>query len=82
MERWAEHFQELHSRENIVMDTVIESTANLPVMQEFDDPPSVIKLQERMAFHQKSSRLERPLFSTTCTRSFYSAGKKELYPRR
>ncbi|XP_076469990.1 uncharacterized protein LOC143300280 [Babylonia areolata] len=40
VERWAEHYQELCSRENIVADTAAESTANLPVMEELDIPPS------------------------------------------
>ncbi|XP_076466140.1 uncharacterized protein LOC143297608 [Babylonia areolata] len=39
VERWAEHNQELCSRENIVTDAAVESTSNLPVMEE-DFPPS------------------------------------------
>ncbi|XP_076452746.1 uncharacterized protein LOC143288283 [Babylonia areolata] len=40
VERWAEHYQELYSRENIVADAAVESTPNLPVMEELDIPLS------------------------------------------
>ncbi|KAL8561522.1 hypothetical protein ACOMHN_057216 [Nucella lapillus] len=39
MERWAEYYQELYSRETIVTDTAVENTCSLPVMEELDDPP-------------------------------------------
>ncbi|XP_076461699.1 uncharacterized protein LOC143294153 [Babylonia areolata] len=38
--RWAEHYQELHSRDNIVADAAVESVINLPVMEELDILPS------------------------------------------
>ena len=41
MERWAEHYQELYSRENRVTSEAIESTDQLPVLEELDNPPSV-----------------------------------------
>ena len=41
MDRWAEYFQELYSRENIVTDEASESTANLPVLLELNILPSV-----------------------------------------
>ena len=41
MERWAEHYQELYSRETVVTDTAVENTCPLPVMEELDDPPTI-----------------------------------------
>ena len=46
MKRWAEHYQELYSRENIVTDTAIDSTSLLPVMDKLDVPPSVDELRK------------------------------------
>ena len=34
LKRWAEHYQQLYYRENIITDTAIESTSLLPVMNE------------------------------------------------
>ena len=42
MERWAEHYEELYTRENLVTDTAVENTNPLPVLEELDvprDPP-------------------------------------------
>ena len=36
MERWAEHYQELYSRETVVTDTTVENTCPLPVREELD----------------------------------------------
>ena len=44
MERWAEHYRELFSRENTVTDAAIESTNPLPVIDELDVPPSAEEL--------------------------------------
>ena len=46
MKRWAEYYQGLYSRENIVTDTAIESTSLLPVMNKLDVPPSVDELRK------------------------------------
>jgi len=46
MERWAEHYQELYSRENVVTAAAAENTASLPVMEELDAPPSVDELSK------------------------------------
>ncbi|XP_076436204.1 uncharacterized protein LOC143275811 [Babylonia areolata] len=46
VERWAEHYQELYSRENIVGDAAVESTANLLVMEELDIQPSEEELSK------------------------------------
>ena len=46
MKRWAEHYQEFYSRENIVTDTAIDSTSLLPVMNKLDVPPSVGELRK------------------------------------
>ncbi|KAL8568561.1 hypothetical protein ACOMHN_058498 [Nucella lapillus] len=46
MERWAEYYQELYSRETIVTDTAVENTCSLPVMEELDDPPTIEELSK------------------------------------
>ncbi len=46
MERWAEHYQQLYSRENVVADTVLESTTPLPEMKELDALPTVDELSK------------------------------------
>ena len=46
IERWGEHYQELYSRENIVTDAAVESIILLPVMDDFDGPPSVDELRK------------------------------------
>ena len=46
MERWAEHYQEFYSRETTVTDRAIENTPYLPVMREFDAPPTVEELSK------------------------------------
>ncbi|XP_037804032.1 uncharacterized protein LOC119598476 [Penaeus monodon] len=46
MKRWAEHYQELYSRENVVTAAAAENTASLPVMEELDAPPSVDELSK------------------------------------
>jgi len=46
MERWAEHYQELYSRENVVSTAAVENTNALPVMEELDAPPSVDELRK------------------------------------
>ena len=68
MERWAEHYQELHSSEIVVTDTAVENTSPLPVMKELDDPPTIeefskaidsqasAKPRATMAFRQRSSK--------------------------
>ena len=54
MARWAEHYQELYSRETIVTDTAVENTCPLPVMEELDDPPTTVEL--RKAYRLSSQR--------------------------
>lgn len=46
MARWAEHYQELYSRETVVTDTAVENTSPLPVMEELDDPPTIEELSK------------------------------------
>ena len=45
MKRWAEHYQQLYYRENIITNTAVESTSLLPVMNELYVPPSVGELR-------------------------------------
>ena len=60
MDMWAEYFQELYSRENIVADTAVEGTVNLPVTVEHDTPPSVEELSTAVnSLACGSSRLEK-----------------------
>ncbi|XP_076035995.1 uncharacterized protein LOC143021958 [Oratosquilla oratoria] len=44
MERWAEHYQELYSRENVVSTATVEKCKALPLMEELDVPPSIDEL--------------------------------------
>ena len=46
MERWAEHYQELYSRETIVTNTALENTLLLPEMNELDEPPTIEELRK------------------------------------
>ena len=46
MERWAEHYQELYSRETTVTDRAIENTPSLLVIEELDTPPTVEELSK------------------------------------
>ena len=91
MERWAEQYQELYLRENIVTDSAVKSTCILAILEELEVTPSVeelskaidsllvAKFQEKKASHQKSSRLASRLPSSTTSMSFcYSAGKRGL----
>lgn len=44
MDRWAEHYQELYSRETTVTNTAFENTPPLPAMDELDIPPTIEEL--------------------------------------
>ena len=46
LERWAEHYQKLYSRETTVTYRAIENTPSLPVMEELDTPPTVQELSK------------------------------------
>ena len=46
MERWAEYYQELFSRENVVSDKAIQNTTPLPTMEELDAPPTIDELRK------------------------------------
>ena len=46
MERLAEHYQELCLRENTIIDSAVESTCTLPILEELDVPPSVEELSK------------------------------------
>jgi len=48
MERWAEHYQELYSRENIVTDKATEGTETLPMMDELDANPTIEELEKAL----------------------------------
>ena len=39
MDRWAEHYQELYSKGNVVSEKATEGTEALPQMDELDVPP-------------------------------------------
>ena len=93
MERWAEHYQELYSRQNIVTDAAVKGTTPLPTMEELDLPPSIDELRKAIdslacgkapatGSHPRSSRREkRAPYSTTSRASFCSAGKRAPSPR-
>ena len=46
MKRWAELYQNLYSRGNIVNDMAIENTTSLPTMEELDLPPTIDELRK------------------------------------
>ena len=46
MERWAEHYQELYSRETTVTNTALANTLPMPVMDELDIPPTIEELSK------------------------------------
>ena len=46
MERWAEHYQELHPRESTFTESAVKSTCTLPILEELDVPPSVEELSK------------------------------------
>ena len=48
MKRWAEHYQELYSRENIVTDKAREGTEVLPTMDELDAQPTIEELEKAL----------------------------------
>ena len=45
MERWAEHYVDLYSRETVVTATALDGVGGLPVMEEFDGQPTVEELR-------------------------------------
>ena len=46
MERWAEHYSELYSKETIVSDSAVKSTTQMPIMDELDTPPTIEELKK------------------------------------
>ena len=46
MERWAEHYSDLYSKETVVSDAAIESTTQMPIMDELDTPPTIEELNK------------------------------------
>ena len=51
MERWAEHYQELYSKESAATDSTVKSTCTLPILEEVDVPPSVDELSKAIDSH-------------------------------
>ena len=46
MDRWAEHYSELYAKETVVTDAAIESTDQMPVMDDLDTPPTKEELEK------------------------------------
>ncbi|XP_022093240.1 uncharacterized protein LOC110980661 [Acanthaster planci] len=46
MEWWAEHYQDLYLRENVVTETAINSIPSLPVIEELDNSPTEEELSK------------------------------------
>ena len=40
LDRWVEHYSELHSRENVVHQSALDAIDHLPLMPELDEVPS------------------------------------------
>ena len=49
MERWAEHYRELHLRQNIVTETAVEGTNPHHMMKELDVRPSTDELHKAIS---------------------------------
>ena len=94
MERWAEHYQELYSRETTVTDKAIENTPSLPVMEEYDTPPTVEELSKAIdsfANNKASGKDGIPAeiikagkqsrSSATFMNYCFSVGKREMCPK-
>ena len=93
MERWAEHYQELYSRENIVTDKATEGTEALPMMDELDAYPTIEELEKALdslasgkapgkdGIPPEVLKTSKEKFPTpiTSTISYYCAGKKAAY---
>ena len=41
MERWVEHYSELYSRENSVVDSALDAIEPLPIMEDLDAEPTM-----------------------------------------
>ena len=94
LERWAEHFQVLYSRETTVTNIALENTLPLPAMDELDVPHAMDELSKAVEclasgkasgsanISLKSSRPgRRAPFYSICMRSCCSAGRKGQCPR-
>ena len=46
MERWVEHYSELYSRENSVVDPLLDAIGPLPIMEDLDAEPTLEKLSK------------------------------------
>ena len=90
MERWAEHYQELYSKETIVTDTAVENTSPLPVIEELDNLPNNKEFSKAIdslasskapgndGIPQRSSRQASRTSSSIFTNSCHYAGRKKM----
>ena len=46
MERWVEHYSELYSRENSVVDSALDAIEPLPIMEDLDAEPTLEELSK------------------------------------
>ena len=46
MERWVEHYSELYSRENSVVDPLLDAIGPLPIMEDLDAEPTLEELNK------------------------------------
>ena len=94
LDTWAEHYQQLYSRETIVTETAFHNTTPLAEVKDLDIPSSTEDLSKAIdtlaygkapgndGIPQKSSRSRRQALSQTICMSYcYSAGVKGWYPR-
>ena len=45
MERWAEHYSELYSRQNVVTSSALDATVSLPRLDDLDAEPTMDELR-------------------------------------
>ncbi|XP_068738609.1 uncharacterized protein [Montipora capricornis] len=64
MERWAEHYLELYSRETVVTDTAVGNSSPLPVMEELDVPPGTEELGKAIDSQASGKAPGNPLRSS------------------
>lgn len=53
LETWVEHYSELYSRQNTVMQSAIDAPASLPVMLDLDIEPTAQELSKAIESHSR-----------------------------
>ncbi|GFS12093.1 hypothetical protein ElyMa_006688300 [Elysia marginata] len=94
MEKWAEHYPDLHSTETVLTNTDLENTSLLLVTQVLDDSPEELRkavdalasgkahgkdgIPAKINLTRTSKRANRSVLSSISANSCYSPGRKGL----